>query len=135
MDKPAPLKIGLASQGGVEWGGNAHIKHLDGMIDFYVDALRKIQWQKDCGIDSIDPKTKQMINHADAERDAMYRIATEAVGPSKDELLRRERSQSGAEVNPTGSTNSGTTEHAQDCKRAHYGDCTCGFQSDASVKP
>lgn len=46
-------------------------------------ALSKIQWVKDCGIDSIDPVTRKMTNYSAEERDSMYRIATEAIGPSE----------------------------------------------------
>lgn len=42
----------------------------------YREALSHIIWIKDCGIDS------SRGNHPDAERDAMYRIAKEALNPS-----------------------------------------------------
>ena len=42
------------------------------------DALRHILWVKDCGIDATD-EHGVFRNHPDAERDAMYRIAKDAL--------------------------------------------------------
>ena len=67
------------------WGHMAHEHRTELLneVDRLRDALSKIQWQTNCGCDSIDPHTRQLINHPDLERDAMYRIATEAIGPSR----------------------------------------------------
>lgn len=50
--------------------------------DKFEKALKHVQWIKDCGIDGKDEHGVSR-NFADAERDQMYRIATEAVRPSE----------------------------------------------------
>lgn len=79
-----------------DWGimAHEHRAHLIEEVERLRNALSKIQWTKDCGIDSIDPVTHLGVNHADAERDLMYETATEAIGPSREELWRRERQAS-----------------------------------------
>lgn len=51
-------------------------------IDRLRDALSRIQWVKDCGIDGKDSDGK-WVNFTAEERDVMYRIATETIGLSR----------------------------------------------------
>jgi hypothetical protein len=59
-----------------------------------IDALSKILWTKDCGIDGRNEKG-EFVNFAADERDAMYRFAKETlldIEPSKVQIAdRRER--------------------------------------------
>ena len=56
---------------------NSAIIKLHGKLEEAKEALQHILWIKDCGIDSMD--SGDWVNHSDAERDAMYNIAIEAV--------------------------------------------------------
>lgn len=57
--------------------------------DRYRDALSKIVWIKDCGIDSVAPSSSlgdydRLTNHPDEERDKMYEIAKAALASRED---------------------------------------------------
>ena len=56
-------------------------------VEALKDALHHVQWTRDCGIDGADPdRPGQLRNFPADERDAMYEIATAAVGPSEEAL-------------------------------------------------
>lgn len=53
--------------------------HLSRLVDLYAKALGHVLWIKDCGIDGRDPADGVFKNFPEAERDAMYRVAKEAL--------------------------------------------------------
>lgn len=77
----------------------AELAFRDIRIAALEDAMREIQWQKDCGCDGKDPATGVWTNYADVERDAMYEIASRMVGKSKDRLFSERCSASKTGVN------------------------------------